>query len=64
MKLHSRTLPVSKAKAEACEWLLNWEKRHDLTPAEMVGFYGECLLQVSKYCIREERGVERGDEAS
>lgn len=63
IKLHDRTMPVSKAKNEAVMWLLDWQERHGLTPAEVVGFHGESLLSISKYAIREERGVYRGDEA-
>lgn len=63
LKLHERTMPVSKAKNEAELWLINWQERHGLTPAEVVGFHGECLSRISRYTVREERGVERGDEA-
>ena len=63
LKLHDRTFPVSKAKNEANMWLLDWQERNDLTPAEVVGFHGECLSRIANYAIREERGVQRGDEA-
>lgn len=63
IRLHERTLPVSKARNEADLWLLEWAERHGLTAAEVVGFHAGCLESISKYAIREERGVDRGDEA-
>lgn len=66
MRIHPRTLPVQNAQNEVARLLIDWEKKHDLTTAEVVKILaGEISMQM-KYAIRTERhgrADKKGDEA-
>lgn len=61
MRLHSRTMPVSRAQSELGIWVWKWMDDHNLTYVEAV----RCLLEVTqgitKYQLRQERHPDDPD---
>lgn len=67
MKLHERTMPVARARAEICLALIRLQEEHDLTDIEMLQAIGEAQALILKYMLRAERHPNdpeaKGDEA-
>jgi hypothetical protein len=67
MKIHPRTLVVAEARRALVGFMLDLEKKHDLTYGEMFSLYGDAIANLAKYQIRSERHPEdpdkKGDEA-
>lgn len=55
MRLHERTMPVNKARADFRSMIWGWAEERDLTYVELVGILLEAALDVKKYMLREER---------
>lgn len=66
MKLHPRTMIVSKASNEFAAFTLDLVEKHELTYGEIVGIFADRLASFAKYMRREERHPndpeKRGDE--
>ena len=66
IKLHPRHDIVCRADLEFRQWLLDFEKRHGLTTAEVVRMHSAAISEHMKYEIRLERHGDydkKGDEA-
>lgn len=55
MKLHPRTMPVERARAEIGLALIRMQEEHDLTNIEMLQAIGLVQSQILTYMLRAER---------
>ncbi len=67
MKIHPRAHVVAEARSAFARFMLDLEKKHDLTYGELFSLYGAAIENLAKYQIRSERHPEdpdkKGDEA-
>lgn len=67
MKLHARTMHVSRARNEIGLALIRLQQEHDLTDIEMLQAINEAQASILKYMLRAERHPTdpeaKGDEA-
>jgi hypothetical protein len=67
MRLHERTQIVQVARDELGGFLIDLERKHNLTYAEMFSLLGGQISDLAKHAIRSERHPDdhnkKGDEA-
>jgi hypothetical protein len=61
MKLHPRHVPVEQARRELGSWLIDWQKRHDLTDAEFLALLSDAQTSRLWSHVRSER--TEGDDS-
>lgn len=65
--LHPRYFIVNKAEAELHEYMLDLERRHELTIGEIFKILSSRMAEMARSLIREERHpgqpYKKGDEA-
>ena len=67
IKLHKRSQIVTKARSDFDMFLLDLEKKYELTFGELFSILGNSIANLAKYQIRGERHPDdpdkKGDEA-
>lgn len=67
IRMHERTMIVNQARTDLEGFLIDWEKKYELTYAEVFSILGDRIANIAKYAIRAERHPDdpekRGDEA-
>ena len=61
MKLHERFMPVQRAEVEFGSYLLELEKKYNLTEWELIGILLGEAMTIKKYAIRAERHPSKPD---
>lgn len=59
MIIHPRESIVKEASIDLDTFLIQWNKKHELTYGELFTLLGELVLRMAKYAVRAER---RSDE--